>query len=87
MPIELKKPISNISGLTCENCIHYQKSGEDWCCINPDSYNWWRDKEECCSLGVWFRVYRVGDTSELSLDAYASLMYRFMKEKLDATKN
>lgn len=40
MPIELKKPISSIAELTCENCIHYQKSGEDWCCINPDSYEW-----------------------------------------------
>ncbi len=29
MPIELKKPISYISGLTCENCIHYQEMFPD----------------------------------------------------------
>ena len=84
MPIELKKPISYISGLTCENCIHYQRSGEDYCCINPNSYDWDRVSGDTCSNGEWF--WKIGypdDSPGLRLFGYSTMIQLFAEEKLD----
>ena len=84
MPIELKKPISSIAELTCENCIHYQKSGEDWCCINPDSYEWDRLSGDTCSNGQWiWAVHSLG----LRLFGYSTMMQVFAEESNHATRS
>lgn len=89
MPIELKKPISSIAELTCENCIHYQASGNHYFCINPDSYDWDRENGDCCSNGQWFKTLSFDDNEGdvINLYGFSSLMLLFAEEKLDATQN
>ena len=88
MPIELKRPISDITGLTCENCIHYQSDlSDNIVCINPDSYEWDRLSGDTCSLGQWFKTAHYDDGDGINLFNFSTMMLLFAEEKLDATVN
>ena len=52
MPPELKKPITCMEQMTCENCVFSNKPG-DMVCNNSNSDNWYRDNGEFCSEGQW----------------------------------
>lgn len=85
---QLKKPIDSIEQMTCEHCIHFQqtpKCGEPYC-INPDSDDWDRDKGDCCSIGMWFKVIQYDDETELELYGYSFLMQIFAQEQFDAAR-
>ena len=83
---QLKKPITSIDQMTCENCIHYQKlDGYDYCinpnfCINPNSLDWDKANGECCSVGEWlyFGKWFSDETKEqLRVMSYSELYLRF----------
>lgn len=52
MPPELKMVIRSIEEMTCENCVCSYKP-EDLTCCNPNSDNWYRNRHEFCSEGMW----------------------------------
>ena len=65
MPPELKKPITKLKEMTCENCVFSHKPG-DLVCNNPNSPNWYRENGEFCSEGQWLvrRVWEDDETGE-----------------------
>lgn len=88
MPIELKKPISSLADLTCENCIHYQKPPRlEEICINPEGNNWDQEKDDCCSLGQWLKIAHYDNGDGINLFNFSMMMLLFAEEKLDATIN
>lgn len=78
---QLKQPITSIDQMTCENCIYYQKpSFKEESCINPDSDNWYQEKEDCCSHGEWLYFGKwFGDEAkeQLHVMSYSELYCRF----------
>lgn len=80
---QLKKPITSIEHMVCEHCIHFQltpKCGEPYC-INPDSDDWDRIKDETCSKGTWLYYGKWIDSEEtkeqLHTMSYSELYLRF----------
>ena len=62
---QLKKPITSIEMMTCEYCIYFQKPPRVVdCCINPDSDDWDREKDETCSKGMWLYYGKWIDSEE-----------------------
>ena len=57
MPPELKRPITNMDEMTCENCVfsyaYYTHKGKYPVCFNPESPDWERENEGVCSKGQW----------------------------------
>ena len=77
---QLKQPITSIDQMTCEHCIHFQKSGNYFLCINPESYDWDRENYDCCSHGEWlyFGKWFGDETKEqLHVMSYSELYLRF----------
>jgi hypothetical protein len=94
MSIELKKPITSLSELNCNNCISYQRFGKRYFCNNPVSDEWDRMTHDCCSLGMWFVTikHNSGDEVELSesfglntLPLGMALFFRFTKRNFSWT--
>ena len=87
MSIELKKPITSLSELNCDNCIHYQKLPlVKESCINPDGNNWEQGKDDCCSRGMWFVTIKHNSGDEVELYSYPFVMRKFMQEVGNATR-
>lgn len=53
MSVKTKKVIFTLAGITCEYCVYLQDHRGEDVCINPDSYDWVRDRDEVCSKGKW----------------------------------
>ena len=79
---QLKQPITSIEHMVCEHCIHFQQTPKcrEPYCINPDSDDWDREKEETCSHGEWLYFGKwFGDEAkeQLHVMSYSELYCRF----------
>ncbi len=86
MPPEMKKPITSMNEMTCENCVFSNKPG-DMVCNNSNSDNWYRDNGEFCSegqwlwFGKWLYEEHTSDSKEiLHLCNYWELYTKFARE-------
>ena len=85
MPPELKKSITSLAEMTCENCVFSVPDDELIVCSNARSDDWNRDRHDFCSEGqwLWFGAYLYDQgvpDAKLHLCDYQELYQEFARK-------